>query len=99
MPRPTNKKELIELSEVNFNKLLEFIDGLPDEIKTKTYKNDELNERDKTVSDVICHLHEWHSLKNTLTTNFFQRKNIRGQEQRHWAHTLFPTRQAITTGA
>jgi hypothetical protein len=60
MPRPTNKKELFELAETNFNKLLDFIDGLPEDIKTKTYKNDELNDRDKTVSDVICHLHEWH---------------------------------------
>jgi hypothetical protein len=38
MPRPTNKKELLELSEINFNKLLEFIDGLPDEIKNGTIK-------------------------------------------------------------
>ena len=60
MPRPTNKKELLELSEANFNKLLKFIEELPDEIKTKTFKKNELNERDKTVSDVICHLHEWH---------------------------------------
>jgi hypothetical protein len=60
MPRPTNKKGLLELADLNFNKLLEFIDGLPEDIKTKTYKNDELNDRDKTVSDVICHLHEWH---------------------------------------
>ena len=60
MPRPTNKKELIELAEINLNKLLEFIEALPDEIKTKTYKNDEFNDRDKTVSDIICHLHEWH---------------------------------------
>ena len=60
MPRPTNKKELLELAEKNFNKLLEFIDDLPDEIRTKTFKNDELNDRDKSVSDVICHLHEWH---------------------------------------
>jgi hypothetical protein len=60
MPRPTNKKDLLELSETNLNKLLEFIDKLPDEIKNKTYTHDELNDRDKTVSDVICHLHEWH---------------------------------------
>jgi len=60
MPRPTNKKELLEQSELNFNKLSEFIDSLPEEIKTRTYKNDELNDRDKTVADVICHLHEWH---------------------------------------
>jgi hypothetical protein len=38
---------------------LEFIDGLPGEIKNGVYKNDELNDRDKTVSDVICHLREW----------------------------------------
>jgi hypothetical protein len=60
MPRPTNKKELLELSEANCNKLLKVIEDLPDEIKTKTFKKNELNERDKTVSDVICHLHEWH---------------------------------------
>jgi hypothetical protein len=59
MPRPTNKKELLKLAEVNFNKLLELIDSLPDEIKNGTYNNDELNDRDKTVADVICHLHEW----------------------------------------
>jgi hypothetical protein len=60
MSRPTNKKELLEQSEFNFNKLVEFIDSLPDEIKNGTYKNDELNDRDKTISDVLCHLHEWH---------------------------------------
>jgi len=60
MPRPTNKKELLKLSETNFNKLLLFIEELPDELKNKTYNRNELNKRDKTVSDVICHLHEWH---------------------------------------
>jgi hypothetical protein len=65
MARPTNKIELVELAELNFNKLLEFIDGLPDEIKGKKKKKDELNERDKTVADVICHLHEWHLMMET----------------------------------
>jgi hypothetical protein len=60
MPRPTNKNELIKLSEENFNKLLGFIGELPENIKNGIYKNDELNDRDKTVADVICHLHEWH---------------------------------------
>jgi hypothetical protein len=60
MPRPPNKQDLRELSEVNFNKLLDFIHEHPDDIKNKTYPHDELNDRDKTVSDVICHLHEWH---------------------------------------
>ena len=65
MPRPTNKKSLIELAETNSNKLLELIDELPDEFKTKTFKNNELNERDKTIADVICHLHEWHLMMET----------------------------------
>lgn len=60
MPRPTNKEELLELSEINFNKLLDFINSLPDEWKVKIYENNELNDRDKTISDIICHLHEWH---------------------------------------
>jgi hypothetical protein len=33
MFRPTNKKELLELAEINLNKLLDFIDGLSDKIK------------------------------------------------------------------
>jgi hypothetical protein len=60
MPRPTDKTDLLALSEANFAKLLGFIDELPGDIKNGTYTKDELNDRDKTVSDVICHLHEWH---------------------------------------
>ena len=60
MPRPANKKELLALSETNLDKLLDFIDELPGEIKNKTFDKNELNDRDKTISDVICHLHEWH---------------------------------------
>jgi len=75
MPRPTNKKALLELAEINFNKLLDFISELPDEIKTKTFKNNELNDRDKTVSDVICHLHEWHQMmKNWYKTGMSGKK-------------------------
>ena len=60
MPRLTSKKELLTASETNLNKLLDFIDGLPDGIKNKTFGKNELNDRDKTISDVVCHLHEWH---------------------------------------
>ena len=60
MARPTNKKELLELAQINCSKLLEFIDSLPDSIKAGIYKNNELNDRDTTISDVMCHLHEWH---------------------------------------
>jgi hypothetical protein len=65
MPRPATKKDLLELSEINFNKLLDFIYALPEVYQTKTYTNDELNDRDKTISDVICHLHEWHLMMDS----------------------------------
>jgi hypothetical protein len=42
---------------------LEFINGLPEEIKNETFNNNELNDRDKTIADIICHLHEWHLMR------------------------------------
>ncbi|TVR61646.1 MAG: DfsB family protein [Spirochaetaceae bacterium] len=62
MPRPTDRNTLLELSEINLNKLLDFIASLPEEYRSMTFENDELNDRDKTVADVICHLHEWHRM-------------------------------------
>jgi hypothetical protein len=62
MSRPTNKTELLELSEINLNKLFDIIDALPDDIKNRSYENDELNDRDKTIADILCHLYEWHQL-------------------------------------
>lgn len=58
MPRPKNKKELISLSETNFQKLLSFIDELPEEKKTEFPKGT-LN---RNVRDVLAHLHHWHLL-------------------------------------
>ena len=63
MPIPANKKELIELAELNFNKLLEFVNSLPDKIKNGVFNNNELNDRDRTIADVLCHLHEWHLMR------------------------------------
>ncbi len=62
MPRPTSKLELLELGDINFKKLLLFIENLPEEFKIKEYKNEELNDRDKTIADIICHLHAWHNM-------------------------------------
>ena len=62
MPRPETKTDLLKLSNTNLEKLLDFIDSLPEEYQEKTYENDELNDRDRTIADVICHLHEWHNM-------------------------------------
>jgi hypothetical protein len=60
MSRASTKDELLEFSEINLDKLLALVNEFSDEVKNKTFENNEINERDKTVSDVICHLHEWH---------------------------------------
>jgi hypothetical protein len=60
MVKANNKEELIENSQIYFEEIIEFINDLPDELKIKEYLNNELNERDKTIGDVLCHLHEWH---------------------------------------
>ena len=62
MPRPVNKAELLAFGDENLAKLLVFIEGLPKEFQVRSYENNELNDRDKTIADVICHLHEWHNM-------------------------------------
>lgn len=62
MPRPTNRTELLALSEANLEKLFNLIDSLPQDSKTREYTKNELNDRDRTVADVLCHLHEWHAM-------------------------------------
>ncbi len=57
MPRARTKDELIDFSTKNVENLLGFIDQLPEECKEKKY---DLNGRDETIADVLCHLHEWH---------------------------------------
>jgi hypothetical protein len=58
--RAWNKETLLEMAEINLNKLLDFISELPEDIKNKIFDNDEINKRDKSVSDLICHLHKCH---------------------------------------
>jgi hypothetical protein len=62
MPRPTSKEELLQLGDANIQKLLVFIEQLPKELQVTVFENQELNDRDKTIADVICHLHEWHNM-------------------------------------
>ncbi len=57
MPRPRNKTELVDASRKNFDLLLNFIDQIPEESREKKY---DLNGRDETIGDVLCHLYEWH---------------------------------------
>ena len=58
MPRPKNKDELLELSNSNFNKMLELIESFGEEeiINGKIPFED----RDKNIRDILAHLHHWH---------------------------------------
>jgi len=58
MPRPKNKKELLDASDKNFNKLWTIIDSIDDEQKQNDFKNDAL--LNKNIRDVLCHLYHWH---------------------------------------
>jgi hypothetical protein len=59
MTRPTNKDDLLSLAQVNFDKLLDFIASIPENCRETGYS---LNGRDRTIRDVLCHLHEWHCM-------------------------------------
>jgi hypothetical protein len=59
MPRPKTKKELIELSRQNFDKLLGYIDQLTEEEREDDFPAGILN---RNIRDVLAHLHHWHML-------------------------------------
>jgi hypothetical protein len=85
MIRANNKDELIGYSQKYFQEILDFINGLPEEIKTRKYTENELNERDKTISDVITHLYEWHMmLENWYKTGMKGKKPAIPMEGYNW---------------
>ena len=59
MPRPKNKIELIEQSQLSFNELIEYIDNLEHQELAKSFPERFLN---RNVKDVLAHLHHWHLL-------------------------------------
>jgi hypothetical protein len=63
MQRAISEEELLFQSDESFSRLLDLIDTFPEDYKNKIYAKDELNDRDRTFADVICHLHEWHLMR------------------------------------
>ena len=58
MARPNTKKELLDLSQENFDKLWKLINSFSSEEQHAKYIFD--NNRDKNIRDILVHLHEWH---------------------------------------
>lgn len=59
MSRPTNKEQLLNLSQGNYRRLIDFIDALPEKDSTKEFPAQYMN---RNVRDVLAHLHHWHLL-------------------------------------
>jgi hypothetical protein len=59
MPRPKNKKELLELSNQNFKKLNDFVEQFSEAEKEADFPKGTLN---RNFRDVLAHLHHWHLL-------------------------------------
>jgi len=57
MPRPKTKNELLELSQKNYSKLLDFIDKLPKNEQEEEFPEGYLN---RNIKDVLAHIHHWH---------------------------------------
>lgn len=57
MARPTNKEELILLSEKNFKLLKELINSVSEKDQKRNFS---FEDRDKNIRDILAHLYEWH---------------------------------------
>ncbi|MBK8847335.1 MAG: ClbS/DfsB family four-helix bundle protein [Bacteroidetes bacterium] len=59
MPRPTNKLELLSLSEKNFKALNNLVDSFSVAEQNKEFPKGTMN---RNIRDVLAHLYHWHLL-------------------------------------
>jgi len=59
MPRPKTKTELQELSDANFDKLINKIEEVAENNKNIEFPAGYLN---RNMKDVMAHVHEWHNM-------------------------------------
>jgi hypothetical protein len=57
MPRPKTKEELLNLSQLNFNTLMDFVQCFSEEQQKEEFPPGTLN---RNIRDVLAHLHHWH---------------------------------------
>lgn len=62
MARPKTKPELQELSQQNYEQIIELIESLSPEAMYEDFPPGYLN---RNIRDVIAHLHEWHTMVMT----------------------------------
>lgn len=59
MPRPQNKKDLLEQSQQNFQKLIDYIESFSASEQQTEFRPGTMN---RNIRDVLAHLHEWHMM-------------------------------------
>lgn len=57
MARPKTKKDLLELSQLNFNKLITQVQSIPEKLLVVSGVCEEWS-----IKDILAHLHAWHML-------------------------------------
>jgi hypothetical protein len=57
MARPKSKEELLDLSNVNFDKLNSFIEQMSEKEQLNEFPKGSMN---RNIRDVLMHLHHWH---------------------------------------
>ncbi|MEQ9405574.1 MAG: ClbS/DfsB family four-helix bundle protein [Cyclobacteriaceae bacterium] len=57
MPRPTSKKELLDLSQRNYDQLINLVKSFSPDTVNSEFPKEYLN---RNIRDVIAHLHHWH---------------------------------------
>lgn len=62
MPRPTDKPTLMKQSNEQFEKMWQIINTMPKEEKFELDGKEAHWKRDKSIRDILIHLHEWHQL-------------------------------------
>ena len=69
MSRPTTKTDLIELANIQYDNLWQFINSMTEDEQLESFNFDTQTagkeahwKRDKNIRDVLIHLYEWHQL-------------------------------------
>ncbi len=65
MSRPTNKNELLNLSQQNFKQLNDFVDSFSENDQHKEFPAGTMN---RNIRDVLAHLHKWHLMMSEWYT-------------------------------
>ncbi|KAB2335665.1 ClbS/DfsB family four-helix bundle protein [Bacillus mesophilum] len=85
MARPQNKEDLIQASNDHFAELFQRIQSIPEPLRTNEFEFPGLN---RSIRDLICHLHEWHLfLENWYTTGMNGEKPAMPAEGYTWRTT------------